>query len=663
MSDITANIVVSQPAQLFTLARAFKANANGKIYIGKIDTDPVQPENRIQVYLENEDGSHVPVAQPLIINAGGYPVYNGQIAKFVTVEGHSMAIYNTYGVQEFYYPNVLKYDPDQLANRLSSTDDGLGDALIGVKQPIIGSAARTQHDKNMDEKSLADFSGVNGSDWTVPLQSAFNWLASGVGKCLTIPDGIYGITSATLTLSGLNSAHARIICKGTFKHLSSSGDMITITEGMYGDFEIKVIGDGFNSSTIPDYSTADPTDCQQAVLFNSNRACKLKINAIGYPGRVLRTKSSGTIKQSFINLHITTGNDSCGQAMYLQGATDAWGCISFANTNWDYYGSIIDSITDISITYWEGGAKGVGNPCVTLKNVSNAHISTIALGQNRTNSALAINAGSGITIQKALLGESTYGLEIIGTGNGQPVHQVTIHSLYCGNIDTAAVRLSNAVGVTINDHLFDGCPRDVMFFNIARDIIIKEENRNPSSVAFYGASGSTLENILISGKFYTSGNSDFCDFSLSNTVNVSIENKTVITKGAYLKLKDNSNGIRVFGGNWSGTSLAMADAINFPPRSIRDVTGISTRKTASISSIPSGSIPGFIVSITHGLYRAPNEIQINITDAANNIVSGNDNIVISSIDLIRVAFKYVGSSALTNALNFTYSAKCEDRSN
>lgn len=120
MSDITANVVVSQPAQLFTLARSFKANANGKIYIGRIDEDPVNPTNQIQVYLESESGSLLPVAQPLIINAGGYPVYNGQIAKFVTVEGHSMAIYNAYGVQEFYYPNVLKYDPDQFGKYAES---------------------------------------------------------------------------------------------------------------------------------------------------------------------------------------------------------------------------------------------------------------------------------------------------------------------------------------------------------------------------------------------------------------------------------------------------------------------------------------------------------------------------------------------------------------
>lgn len=115
MTDITANVIVSMPSQLFTMARSFKAVANGKIYIGKIDTDPVNTDNQIQVYVENEDGSHVPVSQPIIINAAGYPVYNGQIAKFVTVQGHSMAVYDAYGSQQFYFPNVLKYDPDQFS--------------------------------------------------------------------------------------------------------------------------------------------------------------------------------------------------------------------------------------------------------------------------------------------------------------------------------------------------------------------------------------------------------------------------------------------------------------------------------------------------------------------------------------------------------------------
>lgn len=52
--------------------------------------------------------------------AAGYPVYNGQIAKFVTVQGHSMAVYDAYGSQQFYFPNVLKYDPDQLGQKITS---------------------------------------------------------------------------------------------------------------------------------------------------------------------------------------------------------------------------------------------------------------------------------------------------------------------------------------------------------------------------------------------------------------------------------------------------------------------------------------------------------------------------------------------------------------
>ncbi|WP_244581637.1 phage head-binding domain-containing protein [Escherichia coli] len=139
MTDITANVIVSMPSQLFTMARSFKAVANGKIYIGKIDTDPVNPENQIQVYVENEDGSHVPVAQPIIINAAGYPVYNGQIAKFVTVQGHSMAVYDAYGAQQFYFPNVLKYDPDQLRKELSGPE---GASLVGYEDSTLDNAIK-----------------------------------------------------------------------------------------------------------------------------------------------------------------------------------------------------------------------------------------------------------------------------------------------------------------------------------------------------------------------------------------------------------------------------------------------------------------------------------------------------------------------------------------
>ncbi|EBU8267591.1 endorhamnosidase, partial [Salmonella enterica subsp. enterica serovar Cotham] len=199
MSDITANVVVSMPSQLFTMARSFKSVANGKIYIGKIDTDPVNPENQIQVYLENEDGTHVPVSQPIIINAAGYPVYNGQIAKFVTVQGHSMAVYDAYGSQQFYFPNVLKYDPDQFGpdfkdqlaqNGSYINDDTKGDALIGVHLPAIGAIHRTQHDKNQDFITPQDFGvKMDGTDSTDAI-NAFVEYVNAIPNTDGIPVGV-----------------------------------------------------------------------------------------------------------------------------------------------------------------------------------------------------------------------------------------------------------------------------------------------------------------------------------------------------------------------------------------------------------------------------------------------------------------------------------------
>lgn len=129
MTDITANVVVSNPRPVFTDSRTFRAVANGRIYIGQIDTDPVNPVNQIPVYVANENGNYVQISQPLVINSAGKIVYNGQLVNIVTVQGHSMAIYDSYGTQIDYIPNVLNYDPDQFSLSLSGAD---GFSYIGA---------------------------------------------------------------------------------------------------------------------------------------------------------------------------------------------------------------------------------------------------------------------------------------------------------------------------------------------------------------------------------------------------------------------------------------------------------------------------------------------------------------------------------------------------
>ncbi|EFE7288965.1 phage tail protein, partial [Escherichia coli] len=255
MSDITANVVVSMPSQLFTMARSFKAVANGKIYIGKIDTDPVNPENQIQVYVENEDGSHVPVSQPIIINAAGYPVYNGQIAKFVTVQGHSMAVYDAYGAQQFYFPNVLKYDPDQFKGNLLSEDHSLGDSLVMHNPQFVDSTSTILSKKlTIDLRTLTDYGfaeGNTGAQNKAAFQKAID--DATLPTEIVIPEGAFivdpGITikNTVTMIRGAGAYQSRIFSTGTAAPIITQQDgVITFCE--FRDFGLD--GNGYAANGI-----------------------------------------------------------------------------------------------------------------------------------------------------------------------------------------------------------------------------------------------------------------------------------------------------------------------------------------------------------------------------------------------------------------------------
>lgn len=123
------NTVISMPSQLFTMRSSFKAMANGNVYVGAVDTDPTIPTNQIQVYIEQENGTLVPVAQPIKINSAGLLTYSGQVQKFVlTNTEYSMAVLNAYGVQEHYFPRV--YDQGiSAALEVERRDSGFGSSV------------------------------------------------------------------------------------------------------------------------------------------------------------------------------------------------------------------------------------------------------------------------------------------------------------------------------------------------------------------------------------------------------------------------------------------------------------------------------------------------------------------------------------------------------
>ncbi|MYL93749.1 hypothetical protein GTI95_15325 [Citrobacter werkmanii] len=99
----------------------------------------------------------------------------------------------------------LNVGDTQLRSDLNNDNDGLGDALIAVKQPITDWPGRTQHDRNFDYLNLKDAAGdtIVGNDWTAALQMYIEYLET-LQQGLTppysppamdIPPGDYGISA------------------------------------------------------------------------------------------------------------------------------------------------------------------------------------------------------------------------------------------------------------------------------------------------------------------------------------------------------------------------------------------------------------------------------------------------------------------------------------
>lgn len=82
------------------------------------------------------------------------------------------------------------------SNLINTDNILLGDAMIGVRQPFVGSIARTQHDKNTDFISVKDFGAIgNGiTDDTLAIINAVEATYKS-GGILLFPSGTYLISS------------------------------------------------------------------------------------------------------------------------------------------------------------------------------------------------------------------------------------------------------------------------------------------------------------------------------------------------------------------------------------------------------------------------------------------------------------------------------------
>lgn len=646
MSEILANVVVSMPSQLFTLARSFKANANGKIYIGQIDTDPVNPANQIQVYIENEDGSHVPIAQPIVINAAGYPVYNGQIAKFVTVQGHSMAVYDSYGSQQFYYPNILKYSPDQLRQELEGS-------VIDANGKPIGALTRD-----------FEFFGAIGDgivNDTAAIQAAAAWVTAGNYRQITTREQkIYRVTS-TINFNFANGRGHSIVMKSPIRPDPGTGTAFLIQNTRNSVFDLKVDGGG---GALVDYTQPDPSGAQTAFVIRGVRECSITINGLGYRGRVLRTKAldastGGVIKTSFNTINIYTGDRGagqtvrCGQSMYLQGNDSAFGKIQTAWIPWDEYGSVLEKLVDVTIGNIEFGADTIGGMrCIAL---ASAHIGTLAGGDETfTNSVLRFENHSdgseciGVNIERIFCISGSLGVYFKGS-NGLAAgtrSNFTVKSLYTN---------SNNIGLHldgVNNSEFNVVSRDkvtgVKLSGVIRGLTLKSNIANMAGAAILADSTANINASTINGRCIAGGDYDgTVDLFSASGAGVIFRDFFISTgSGSCYKLPV-INVVKLLGGAIDkGTGLAFSASGGVTKESV-SLDGFVTRNRGA-GSIAVGSQT---ITITHGLAQQPTEIGVTPlnTAAAYRIL----NLTSTTFD-VRIA-----SAAVTDPYTFNWFASCE----
>jgi hypothetical protein len=95
------NLVIS-PASYYPDFNTGRPIFNGDIFVGLPDTDPELTGNQKQITIRQEDGTEIPVSQPMKTSAGGVPIFNGSPVQILTDGNYSIKVLNK-GLSQVYY--------------------------------------------------------------------------------------------------------------------------------------------------------------------------------------------------------------------------------------------------------------------------------------------------------------------------------------------------------------------------------------------------------------------------------------------------------------------------------------------------------------------------------------------------------------------------------
>ncbi|MFV2940274.1 hypothetical protein ACNI0U_16100 [Klebsiella michiganensis] len=516
--------------------------------------------------------------------------------------------------------------------------------------------------------------GDSSHDDAAAIQSAASWLCSGSNRHLIFSSGkIYRLASPVNFTFPPGVKCCSIEMHGAIKPDSAIGDAFTINDAVGCDFKLNVLGDGVSISTdnttgittlpvgFPDYSTADPAGCQQAFVFNACRSVRIDIVGYGYAGRVLRTRSTRTIKTSFLNISIRTGDSAtvigsgpCGQAVYLEGGSDAFGIINHAQTNWDIYGSVVYKLADLSIIYWENGS-GYVNASMTFIGCRTVHAGIIASGGvNQKNPSVAISDASdsptvGFTIQRLFCVTGNNNLVLTGLGF-EDYHRksVTINSLYSIQAASDGVVINGMSNVEINNIYVDNVLTGLRIKGVARNLRISGYIKNPTASGIIADSDADIAEFYYEGRILGSASTENCvDLSLAAVQTATFRDCYVYgTRGGF-RLPA-SNDVKILGGKidvptmFTGTRAAL----------IQNTSGFISAKRGR-TNFPTGTVTFATLVISHGLSSTPTSIVLTPLGA----VAGA-NLSVTASDGLTFTVTYTGST-LGTVFEFRWRADCE----
>ena len=499
-----------------------------------------------------------------------------------------------------------------------------------------------------DKKIVEDF-GILGDGSNIDMarwNEALTWLSSGSFRVLSTSHNKKYIISQPMVLSFSSGViGCNFIMNGALYPTTSVNNALTISEANYSFFDLKVVGDGYIQSSV-DYSIADPVNARQAFIINSCRACTVNVWGNGFNGRVLRTKGTGTTKMSFINLSIKTGESSCGQACFLEATSDAYGVIQNAQTQWDYYGSVLKNLTDVTITYWEYGNKNSSVPALFLDNCGSVYIGNATGGSSwdsDTSNTLKISNGQGIFASHLQVGEAYLGLLIEGDGTVGDKPTVTIDYLLSYKTNTV-VKLNNTTGVKINNGLCDNTYHGIVYTGNIFNCHINMDGRNNFTDMHFADTGTIIDSLYIGGSMYSTVNANFVSMINATVKYLSIKDTYINTLGRYVYIPVD-NQCYINGGKWSG-SVSSSPIAN-RPKLIHGIDGIKTKYLNASIVFGSGTVAGTTQTITHGLWSTP--FEISMTPYTNSppptITFGN--IVVTALNSTSITLMYTGSTSST----------------